>query len=131
MLLSVTSRVESVLQFVTLLFVFIFVLVITYISTKYIAGLQKEQYRTGNIELVETLRISNNKCIQIIRIGNRYFCMAVCKDTVTTLGEVQKEDIIFHENNSGANINFSMIFEKMKHSQLGNKKQDTNGENRR
>ena len=122
MLLSVTSRGESVLQFVTVLFVFIFVLAITYISTKYIAGIQKEQCRTGNMELVETLRISNNKYLQIVRIGNRYLCMAVCKDTVTMLGEVQKEDMVFRENNLNANVKFSKILEKMKHSQLGNKK---------
>ena len=114
MLLSVTSGFESVLQFITVLIIFIFVLGITYVSTRYIAGIQKEQYKTGNMELIETLRISNNKYLQIVRAGNKYFCMAVCKDTVTMLGEIQKEELVFHENNVNASIDFQKVLEKMK-----------------
>ena len=131
MLLSVTSGFESVLQFITVLIIFVFVLGITYISTKYIAGIQKEQYKTGNMELIETLRISNNKYLQIVRAGNKYFCMAVCKDNVTMLGEIQKEELVFHENNVNAGIDFQKVLEKMKQKQLGNRKHDTNEENRR
>ena len=130
MLLSVTSGFESVLQFITVFVIFIFVLGITCVSTRYIAGIQKEQYKTGNMELIETLRISNNKYLQIVRAGNKYFCMAVCKDTVTMLGEIQKEELVFRENNVSAGIDFQKILEKMKHKQLGNKT-DTNEENRR
>ena len=130
MLLSVTSGFESVLQFITVFVIFIFVLGITYVSTRYVAGIQKEQYKTGNMELIETLRISNNKYLQIVRAGNKYFCMAVCKDTVTMLGEIQKEELVFRENNVSAGIDFQKILEKMKHKQLGNKT-DTNEENRR
>ena len=130
MLLSVTSGIDSVVQFFTVLFIFVFVLGVTYFTTRYIAGIQKEQYKTGNMELIETLRISNNKYLQIVRAGDRYFCMAVCKDTVTMLGEIQKEEMVFSENNLNANIDFRKILEKMKQKQLGNKT-DTNGENRR
>ena len=131
MLLSVTSGFESVLQFITVLIIFVFVLGITYISTRYIVGIQKEQYKTGNMELIETLRISNNKYLQIVRAGNKYFCMAVCKDTVTMLGEIQKEELVFHENNVNAGIDFQKVLEKMKQKQLGNRKHDTNEENGR
>ena len=79
MLLSVTSVIDSVVQFITVLFIFVFVLGITYFTTRYIAGIQKEQYRTGNMELIETLRISNNKYLQIVRVADKYFCMAECK----------------------------------------------------
>ena len=130
MLLSVTSGFESVLQFITVLIIFVFVLGITYISTRYIVGIQKEQYKTGNMELIETLRISNNKYLQIVRAGNKYFCMAVCKDTVTMLGEIQKEELVFHENNLNATMDFHKILENMKCKQLGSKT-DTNEENRR
>lgn len=130
MLLSVTSGLESIVQFITVLIIFIFVLGITYFSTRYIAGVQKDRYRTGNMEVIETLRISNNKYLQIVRVGNKYLCMAVCKDTVTMLGEIQKEAMVFSENNLNANVDFQMILEKIKQKQLGNKT-DTNEENRR
>lgn len=130
MLLSMTSGLDSIVQFITILFIFVFVLAVTWFSTRYIAGIQKEQYKTGNMELIETLRISNNKYLQIVRAGNRYFCMAVCKETVTMLGEIQKEDMVFSENNLNAGMDFQKILEKMKRKQLGNKT-DTNEENRR
>ena len=130
MLLSMTSGFDSIVQFITILFIFVFVLAVTWVSTRYIAGIQKEQYRTGNMELIETLRISNNKYLQIVRVGNKYFCMAVCKETVTMLGEIQKEDMVFSENNLNAAMDFQKILEKVKRKQLGNKT-DTNEENRR
>ena len=130
MLLSMTMGLESVIQLITVLVIFIFVLAITWISTRYIAGIQKDKYKTGNMELIETLRISNNKYMQIVRVGNRYYCMAVCKDTVTMLGEVRKEDMVFCENNVNVNMDFHKILEKVKQKQLGNKT-DTNEGNRR
>ena len=130
MLLSMTTGLESVVQLITVLFIFVFVLAITWISTKYIAGIQKDKYKTGNMELIETLRISNNKYLQIVRVGSKYYCMAVCKDTVTMLGEIRKEDVVFSENNVNVSMDFHKILEKVKQKQLGNKT-DTNEENRR
>ena len=130
MLLSMTTGLESVVQLITVLFIFVFVLAITWISTRYIAGVQKDKYKTGNMELIETLRISNNKYMQIVRVGNKYYCMAVCKDTVTMLGEIRKEDMVFSESNVNVNMDFHKILEKVKQKQLGNKT-DTNEENRR
>ena len=131
MLLSLSTGLESVIQFITVLLIFVFVLVITWISTKYMAGIQKDRYKTGNMELIETLRISNNKYMQIVRVGSKYYCMAVCKDTVTMLGEIRKEEMIFSDNNVSANMDFHKILESMKQKALGNKEQDTNEENRR
>ena len=42
---------------------------------------------------METTRISNNKYIQLVRIGESYVAIAVCKDTVTLLGEIPKEQL--------------------------------------
>ena len=131
MLLSITSSLDSIVQFFTVLVIFVFVLGITLISTRYIAGIQKNKYKTGNMELIETLRISNNKYLQIVRVGNKYVCMAVCKDTVTLLGEIQKEDMVLSEERIVTHDSFRQILEKMKQESFRNTKQDTNEENRR
>lgn len=131
MLLTVTSGIDSVIQFITVLFIFVFVLGITYITTRYVAGIQKDKYKTGNMELIETLRISNNKYLQIVRAADKYYCIAVCKDTITMLGEIQKENMVFYENGVNANLNFQNIFERIKQKQPDSRKQDTNEENRR
>lgn len=131
MLLTVTSGMDSVIQFITVLLIFVFVLGVAYFTTRYVAGIQKDKYKTGNMELIETLRISNNKYLQIVRVADKFFCMAVCKDTVTMLGEIRKEDMVFYENSMNSNLNFQDIFERIKQKQLDNRKQDTNEENRR
>lgn len=119
------------IQFITVLLIFVFVLGVTYFTTRYVAGIQKEKYKTGNMEVIETLRISNNKYLQIVRAADKYYCIAVCKDTITMLGEIQKENMVFYENGVNANLNFQNIFERIKQKQPDSRKQDTNEENRR
>ena len=126
-----TSEMDSVIQFITVLLIFVFVLGITYFTTRYVAGIQKDRYKTGNMEIIETLRISNNKYLQIVRAADKYYCIAVCKDTITMLGEIQKENMVFYENGVNANLNFQDIFERIKQKQPDSRKQDTNEENRR
>ena len=63
-----------------------------------------QQGAAGNIEVLETVRIANNKYIQLVRIGESYFAIAVCKDTVTNLGEIpagQLKDKTTTDNTSG------------------------------
>ena len=104
LLSSRTSGVHSFFQLIGVLLIFVFVLAITYYVTKWIAGYQKQQGAAGNIEVLETVRIANNKYIQLVRIGESYFAIAVCKDTVTNLGEIpagQLKDKTTTDNTSG------------------------------
>ena len=73
--------------------IFVAVLAVTALVTKWIAGYQKQQGAAGNIEVRETVRIANNKYIQLVRIGESYFAIAVCKDTVTALGQIPAEQL--------------------------------------
>ena len=122
MLLSIQSGIDSVVQFMTVLIMFVFVLGITYFTTRYIAKIQKGQMSNKNMELIDTLRISNNKYLQIVRVGEKYYCMAVCKDSVTMLGEVQKEELVFYENDVNAGADFHAILEGFKQKHKDNKK---------
>ena len=82
------SGAGSYAQFITVLLIFAAVLGVTAWTTKWMANYQKQQSANENIEVIETTRIANNKYIQIIRAGGKYMAIAVCKDTVTMLGEI-------------------------------------------
>jgi flagellar protein FliO/FliZ len=97
-----------------MLLVFVVVLAATYFFTKWMASFQKEKTSTGNIEVIETARISTTKYIQIVRIGSKYMAIAVGKDEVTSLGEVSREDLIIREDKPEDNLNFKDILEKIK-----------------
>ena len=122
MILTISSGIDSFVQFITVLILFLFVLVITYFATRYIAKIEKNKIGTGNIELLETSRISSSKYIQIVKVGNKHFCIAVCKDTVTLLGEVDGQELVFREDNECADVKFQDVFEKIRQKALKNKK---------
>lgn len=115
MLLSMTSnRFDSIVQFITVIFIFVFVLAITYYTTKFTAGIQKGRMLSPNMEIIETFRIAQNKYIQIVRVGGKYYSIVVCKDTVTLLGEISKEEINISESQLGTTMSFKEILEKAK-----------------
>lgn len=115
MLLSTTAnRFDSIVQFITVVFIFIFVLAITYFTTKFTAGIQKGRMISPNMDIVESFRIAQNKYMQIVRVGERYYSIVVCKDTVTLLGEISKEDICIPESQLGTTMSFKEILEKAK-----------------
>lgn len=109
-----TGRVDSAAQFITVLILFVIVLAITAFTTRWIAGYQKQQNLNSNIEVIDTQRIANGKYIQIIRLGEKYIAVAVCKDTVTMLTEVHQEQLLSKETGSVNVAGFSELFEKVK-----------------
>ena len=118
MLLSSTSkRFDSIGQLLTTILIFIFVLALTYFATKLTAGLQKGRLAGSHVEILETYKIAQTKYIQVVKIGKKYFSYVVCKDTVTLLGELTKDDISeFGKADTGTamNISFKDIFDKLK-----------------
>ena len=113
MILAVSGRTDYYVQFLTVLVIFVFVLMITYWVTKWTAGYQKGQTANANMEILETIRLSNNKLVQIIRVGRKYLAVAICKDTVTMLTEIPEQDLIFSDQNSTKMQGFKEILEKM------------------
>ena len=93
MTILLTGRTDSYAQFITVLVVFVLVLGVTALVTRWIANYQKQQSANMNIEVIETTVISNGKYIQIVRVGETYMVIAVCKDTVTMLGEIPAEQL--------------------------------------
>lgn len=95
---------SSYAQFLTVLVIFVLVLGATAWVTKWIAGYQRTQGRNGNIEVLETSRIANNKYIQIVRIGGKRVAIAVGRDEVTKLCELDADELM--ECGSAAGISF-------------------------
>ncbi|MCH5343634.1 MAG: flagellar biosynthetic protein FliO [Acetatifactor sp.] len=105
------TATDSYLQFITVLVVFVLVLAVTAYTTKWIANYQKKQAVNCNIEVVETAKLGGNKWLQIVRVGETYKVIAVCKDTVTLLGEVPKEQLK-EVSSGGESLKFRDLFDK-------------------
>lgn len=111
-MLVITSKASSIGQFITVLLIFAFVLAITYFTTKYVGNFQKEKLQGSNIQVVETQRIAQNKYIQIVKITDKYFALAVCKDTVTTISEIPADALKFSDEGEAEKLSFKDFFKK-------------------
>ncbi len=115
-MIILTGSVDSYAQLITVLVIFIVVLAITAWTTRFIASYQKQMGAGSNVEVVEATRIDSGKCIQIVRIGERYFAIAVCKDTVSTIGEIPKEEIVFRQT-AGKTFDFKALLNSAMHKE--------------
>lgn len=118
MLLALSDRADTYIQFVTVLLLFVFVLAVTALVTKWIGGYQKGSSVGTNMELVEALRLSNNKYVQIVRIGRKYLAVAVCKDTVTMLSEIPEEELRFPEGVGKSAFGFKDVLAKIQKERI-------------
>lgn len=109
MLLAISSRADSYVQFLTVLLLFVFVLFITFLTTRWIANYQKSKTSGENIEIIETTRVTSNKYLQIVRAGNKYVLIAVGKDEIHMLTELSAEELTFQKENSVSIRDFSKI----------------------
>lgn len=113
MTVSLTSTTSSFVQLLTVALIFVFVLFLTYWVTKWIGNYQKDKFIGGNVEIIETKRIAPNKLVEIVRIGDKYFALAVGKDEANLIGEVDKDSLTFPETGKKA-FSFKEFLEKAK-----------------
>lgn len=109
----ILTGTDGYAQLIAVLVVFVVVLAITAVVTKYIARYQKAQGTGGNIEVLETVQITPGKYIQLIRLGNTYAAIAVCKDTVTMLCQIPEEQICRRDTSQG--LKFRELLDSMLH----------------
>ena len=92
-MILLSSSLNSFIQLLGVLLIFLFVLVITYFTTKWIGGYQKVQMSGRSFQVVDTIRIANNKLVQVIKMGDVYLVIAVAKDNVTMLAKLTEEEM--------------------------------------
>ncbi len=73
--------------------IFIFVLFLAWATTKFIAHAKLGSSK--NIEIKETLPVTQGQYLQIIRIGNKYHLIGLSKNNITYCTELEKEELNF------------------------------------
>ncbi|MDD6810926.1 MAG: flagellar biosynthetic protein FliO [Lachnospiraceae bacterium] len=124
MILSLSNSIDSYVQFITVLIIFVFVLAITYFTSRWIAGYQKGRGLNANVEIMESFRLANNKYIQIVRVGKKYLAVAVGKDSVTMLTEIPEDQLLLSSGGKEQNHSFKELLEKMQQKNFLEKEED-------
>ncbi len=113
MTILLTGSGNGFLRLISTLIIFVGVLALVTWVTKWIAQYQRGMMVNSNIEIMETSRLSNNKYIQIIRIGEKYMAIAVCKDTVTILCELSEEEVKFPSKPDKSTPDFKAVLNRI------------------
>ena len=92
-MILLSSALGSFIQLLGVLIIFIFVLAITYFTTKWIGNYQRINSVNHNLQIVESIRVGNNKFIAIVKAGEIYLVVAVGKDDVTLLTQLTEDQL--------------------------------------
>ena len=112
-----SGALESFLQLIGALIIFVFVLVLVYLVTRWMGSVQKGQSHNKNLHIVETIGVGSNKMISIIEAGKQYLVVAIGKDEIHLLAKLSREelkDVSFEEERTGSQESFSDIMRKLK-----------------
>lgn len=118
MSMLVSSSIGNFFQLIWVLLIFVFVLVITYYTTKWIGGYQKIHSNNKNLKIIETISVGSNKMICIVQAGTKYLVVSVGKDEVSMLSELKEEELLElpteADNTQFTQESFQEIFDKLK-----------------
>ena len=104
------NAVNNFARFVTMLIIFILVLVVTYYTTRFVAGAKKGSFKTGNMEI---LQLGNGKYLQLLRLGSRYVVVAVTKEHVELLTELSSDEYVKASSEAGGSFK-EILLNRMK-----------------
>ena len=118
-MILILSSLDSFVQLITVLVIFIFVLIITYFTTIWMAGIQKGRSFNKNLRIIETISAGNNKMISIVQAGEKYLVVSIGKDEVHYLTELKQEELkdlsfMNPDNQNDKQDPFAEIFGRLK-----------------
>jgi flagellar protein FliO/FliZ len=112
------GSLESFIQLLGALVIFAFVLVLTYLATRWMGGMQKSRSNNKNLRIIETIGVGNNKYISIVEVGTIYLVVSVGKDEVHLLAQLTRDelaDLSFEEEKAGtAQESFADIMNRIR-----------------
>jgi flagellar protein FliO/FliZ len=118
------STFENILQLLGLFLLFIFILGATYFATRLIGKIQLNQNNNSNFKNIETYKVSPNKYLQLVQIGSRYFVIAIGKNDISVITELDKEEI---KQGNKQKLEKSDFAKSLFHAMNKNKKNENEG----
>ena len=100
MLATAQNSLQSLFELLGLILIFVIVLVVCYYTTRFVAGRQLGQEKIGNFETVETFAIAQNKYLQLVRMGNKYVVIAIAKDSISYVTELDENEVCQIQKNA-------------------------------
>lgn len=118
MFLTGTSSAKAILQIISLLLIFVFVVALAYFGTKFVAKYQTNVLRkNSNVQVIESFRIASNKFIAIVKICDDFYALSVGKDEIHLIDKLDPQKVSdFRNLDTGASkkLDFKDILAQVK-----------------
>ena len=123
-LITKYSTFAGIFKLIFLVIIFIVILVLSYLVTKWYANSSLVKNKTNNIEIKESFQLAPGKTISIVRIGEKYVALAQFKDNVVKLAELTEEELILNREVEISDSSFKDVFSNIVISRKKDTKSD-------
>ena len=89
-LITKYSTFTGIFKLIVLIIIFVAILFLSYVVTKWYANSGLVKNKTNNISIIENFQLSPGKTTSIIRIGEKYVAVAQSKEKIVKLTELTK-----------------------------------------
>jgi flagellar protein FliO/FliZ len=103
-------------QLIGLVALLIVILVAAYYTSRLIGGIKLGQMKKSNFQVIDSYRVTPNKALQLVKIGNKYIVIAIGKDDIHYITELEENEVTFRESQPGEKQSFKQILEKLKNN---------------
>lgn len=119
---STLNSFDNFFQLIMLVIVFLVIMAVAYFVTRWIGNMGSTQLNNKNIKVIEGCRVGQNKFVEIVKVGSKYFVLGIGKDEISCLGEVKEEELVISEDTMKPLLDFNQILAKMKEKTFPTKK---------
>ena len=123
-LITKYSTFAGIFKLIFLVIIFIVILVLSYLVTKWYANSSLVKNKTNNIEIKESFQLAPGKTISIVRIGEKYVALVQFKDNVVKLAELTEEELILNREVEISDSSFKDVFSNIVKSRKKDTKSD-------
>ena len=123
-LITKYSTFAGIFKLIFLVIIFIVILVLSYLVTKWYANSGLVKNKTNNIEIKESFQLAPGKTISIVRIGEKYVALAQFKDNVVKLAELTEVELILNREVEISDSSFKDVFSNIVKSRKKDTKSD-------
>ncbi|MDF2485055.1 MAG: hypothetical protein K0R46_1223 [Herbinix sp.] len=110
------STYDNLWQLVGLVLLLIIILIAAYYTSRFIGGIKLGQMKKSNFQVIDSYRVTPNKALQIVKIGNKYVVIAIGKDDITYITELEESEVMIREIHQSDKQSFKQILDKLKNN---------------
>lgn len=107
---------DNFIQLIGLVILLIVILIATYYTTRFVGNVKLGQMKNSNFKLIDAYRISPNKVVQIVKIGNKYIVLGIGKDTINFITELDEEQVTVRDYQTREKVSFTQLLDKVRNN---------------